>query len=320
MGKRRIRNLISLGYHDILGFDIRKDRLRETTKRYGIKTFSSIQRAFAQEPSLVIISSWPNTHLRYVKLAIKNKIPFFTEVNTDPDDIQQIIKLMRKYKIMGISSMSMKFHPAIKIIKNFIDKKKLGNNYFVNYHSGENLEDWHPWERVQDYYVKSKSIGGGRDQAVFELEWIFWIFGKPKSVMAKVSKLSKIPARIFDTYQMTFTFKKVSMANVLIDVIQRPPNRIFRLVSEKGLIEWNWITGFVRVFDAKTKKWEEFGHGKGYKGFNVEEMYQEEMKNVIQSAKQKKNLVQSFEEELLVAKSVVIAEQSSKTKKTLKIQ
>ena len=37
MGKRRIRNLLKLGYKDIIGFDIRTDRINEVNKKYHIK-------------------------------------------------------------------------------------------------------------------------------------------------------------------------------------------------------------------------------------------------------------------------------------------
>ena len=36
MGKRRIRNLLKLGYDDIIGFDPRDDRRKETRKKYKI--------------------------------------------------------------------------------------------------------------------------------------------------------------------------------------------------------------------------------------------------------------------------------------------
>ena len=319
MGKRRVRNLLSLGYHDILGFDIRKDRLDEAVKKYGIKVFSNFDSVISEKPDMMIISTSPPAHAKYAELAAKNKIPFFTEVNTDPDDIKKIIGFTKKYRVMGVSSMTMRFHPAVKVIKDLIEKKKLGKIYFVNYHSGENLEDWHPWEDVLDYYVGSISTGGGRDQAVFELEWIFWIFGKPTEVMAKTTKLSNTKARIFDTYQMTFELGNAPVANILVDVVQRPPNRILRIVCQNGSIMWDWMGGLVRVYDSRTKKWEESSDGEGYKGFNVEEMYQNEMSAVIRSVKEKKNHVSTFEDELLVAHSVILAEKSSKKKCSFKI-
>ena len=248
MGKRRVRNLKILGQSDVIGFDIRQDRIKEASK-LGIKTFSTIESALKQKPNAVIISTSPDTHLKYVQKVIKLKIPFFTEVNTDPQDIEKIISLAKKTKTLEISSMTMKFHPVTDIIRKYVEKAKLGKALLLNYHSSENLEDWHPWEKVQDYYVGHISTGGGRDQAVFELEWILWLFCKPNEVMAKTEKLSKTKVKIFDMYQMTFSLSKIPIANILVDVIQRPPNRILRIIFEKGLIEWSWIPGLFRIYN-----------------------------------------------------------------------
>jgi len=319
MGKRRVRNLKILGQSDVVGFDIRKDRIKEASK-LGIAVFSTIDSALQTKPDAMIISTSPDTHLKYVKIATKMKIPFFTEVNTEPSHIAEIISLAKRTKTFAVSSMTMRFHPAVELIRKYVDGGKLGKPLLLNYHSGENLEDWHPWEKVQDYYVGNISTGGGRDQAVFEIEWILWLFGKPRDVMARTEKLSKTKAKIFDTYQMTLSLSKIHTANVLVDVIQRPPNRILRIIFENGLIEWSWIPGIIRIYNSATKKWEEHGHGSGYKGFNVEEMYQNEMASFIKSIQQKKNLIHSFDDELVAAKAVVAAEQSSKQKKTISLK
>ena len=319
MGKRRIRNLIALGYKEIFGFDSRKDRCVEAKRKYKIKILSDMKDIPSQKFNAILISTSPDTHLEYAEIAIKNKIPFFTEVNTNPKQIKKIIDLSTKNHVLGISSMTMRFHPTVKKIHKIISNNTLGKIYFLNYHSGENLEDWHPWEKVEEYYVKSKDTGGGRDQAVFELEWIFWLFGKSTKISARTEKLSKTKAKIFDIYNMTLQLGKVPIANVIVDVIQRPPNRILRVVGEKGLLLWDWINGTLRIYTIKDKKWQEFSAGEGYKGFNVEEMYQEEIKNVIDSIKKEKNMVSTFKEEFFVAKTVLLAEKSSKSNKSFKI-
>ena len=43
MGKRRIRCLKALGFNDILGFDSREDRLKDSVEKYGLKGIESIE-------------------------------------------------------------------------------------------------------------------------------------------------------------------------------------------------------------------------------------------------------------------------------------
>ena len=66
MGKRRIRNLQHLGYHDISGFDLREDRCKETAAKYQIPVFSSLEAALDKaKPTAVIISVPPDKQKSY---------------------------------------------------------------------------------------------------------------------------------------------------------------------------------------------------------------------------------------------------------------
>ena len=172
MGKRRIRNLFKNNQNNVIGFDIRKDRNEEVEKLYAIKTFDSIDSAMNQNPDVLIISCPPNKHVEYAKYAIENNIHFFSEVNIDKKDkILDLMKKIRNSKIIGVPSCTMRFHPCVKIVKELIDNSTIGKPLLLTYHSGSNLEDWHPWETINDYYVAKKETGGGRDQIMFELEY-----------------------------------------------------------------------------------------------------------------------------------------------------
>ena len=61
------------------------------------------------------------------------------------------------------------------------------------------MPNWHPWERVQDFYVRSRVSGGGREMVPFELDFLEWLCGHTAAVVAEVGRLSDIPADIDDT-------------------------------------------------------------------------------------------------------------------------
>ena len=70
MGKRRIRNLQHLGFNDIVGFDTRNDRLTESERKYHIVTTKSFDESITNTPDLMIISTPPDHHLKFVKFAL----------------------------------------------------------------------------------------------------------------------------------------------------------------------------------------------------------------------------------------------------------
>ena len=82
MGKRRIRCLQHLGIKLITGLDLRADRREEASAMYGIQTICSIENDDIGKYDAIIVSTPPDKHTEYVKMAIENKKPVFIERDT----------------------------------------------------------------------------------------------------------------------------------------------------------------------------------------------------------------------------------------------
>ncbi len=321
MGKRRIRNLQKHRESHIIGFDIRHDRCDEASKLYEIRTFTEFDEAVKENPDAFIISCPPDKHLTYGHYAADHNIHFFSEVNTDPPEklCDLVNKITKRPSIVAAPSCTMRYHPSVMAVKKLVESRSVGKPLLLTYHSGENLDDWHPWEKITDYYVGKKETGGGRDQIAFELEWIGWMMGQVKSVTALTKKLSNMDADIYDVYDLILEFKNGSIANVLVDVIQRPPDRIFRLVCENGIIQWDWMTHTVRSCNVSENKWEEIPERAGYKGYLVEEMYEDEIKQFLRALKGEAKYPITFENELRILEIVYASEKSSESGRKIEL-
>jgi|SaaInlStandDraft_7_1057024.scaffolds.fasta_scaffold01940_8 predicted dehydrogenase len=326
MGKRRVRNLKEIGIKEIIGYDIREDRRKQAAELYSIKVAESYDEALKESPDTIIISTSPDAHKKYAISAIENKINFFTEVNTmHPNDMKEIIDKMEKNKVIGIPSSNLMFHPSIVKIKNILNEGKIGKILTFNFHSGSFLPDWHPWEKLEDYYVYEKETGGGRDQIMWELSWIFWLLGKPKIVSSFTRKIGPFKANIFDVYNLMIEFKNKVIANVMVDVIQRPPGRMCEIIGENGTVIWDYEERSVKVFSTSTEKWENFPESDDYKGYSIEnkklgfaikdvgvnETYIDEIKNLMDVVLNNKKQEFTFEDEKIILDIMFKAEKSS---------
>ncbi len=321
MGKRRIRNLTVLGYNDIIGFDPRLDRRKESEKKYGIQTFSSIVDAIKKFPNAMIISTPPDLHTKYAKIAIENKIHFFTEVNIASKEILDILKRLSNSKIIGVPSCTMLFHPVIIKLKKLLEKQTIGKVLFIDHHFGHYLPDWHPWEDYRKFYVSKKSTGGAREIVPFELVWIKSIFPKITSVSANVKKISNLDVKIDDIYQIMFEMQSKTLCNLTVDVITQPSIKETKIIGEKGVLICNYSTGEIKI--GKNEKWttQKLKMGKvapGYKGNTGQEsLYEDEMKSFVNSIKKKKKYPHSFKDELEILQILDLIEISSKKGKKL---
>jgi predicted dehydrogenase len=322
MGKRRVRCLQSLGYKDVMGFDLRQDRRGETEQKYGIKTYSDVAIALHEfNPDALIISVPPHIHHEYIKLAIKEKKHFFVEASVVDIDMDKIKKSLRDVNIVAAPSSTMVFHPAIKQIIEIIRSGNLGTISNIIFHSGQYLPDWHTYEKVSDYYVSNPATGGAREIVPFELSWITYVLGFPKSVCGNVRKTITIEGaeKIDDTYNFLFDYEKSLMA-ITIDVVSRNATRRLVINGDQKQLVWDWNQKNIQIYDPKSDKWQilEYQMKSAEAGYNQnigENMYIDELKAFIDAIECKKPFVNTMENDHNVLKLLYAIEESEKTKK-----
>jgi predicted dehydrogenase len=287
MGKRRIRNLFFLGCNNVFGVDIREDRRKEASELYGIKTFSDIDHAFLEEKfDLLIISVPPDIHSFYLKKSIDLSIPAFVEASVLLDDLQEILNLSSAKNILIAPSFTMGFHPAILFIKQIVDSGQIGNISNILYHSGQYLPDWHPYEKVSDYYVSKKETGGAREIVPFELTWICFLFGFPNSVVGMYKKTIEIEGAtaIDDTYNCLMDYSDFFIS-MTVDVVSRRSTRRFVLNGSLGQLIWDWNDQHVQIHyndeRSETFNYEVMSAHNGYHKNITEEIYINEIKSFI---------------------------------------
>ncbi len=252
MGKRRVRNLQHLQAGDIAGFDPRADRREEAASKYGIQTFSDFDEACNTfKPDAVVISTPPDLHVQYAKLALQNGHHYFSEASVVDDGMDELIALSHANpELVAAPSCTLRYHPSIQTIKQLVDDD-FGKPLLLTYHSGQWLPDWHPWEDYRSFYVARRATGACREIVPFELSWLTWIIGPIAMVTGMRDKLSTLDVDIDDAYQVLLKFESGALGHLLVDVIARSPVRYFRLCSERATIEWDATgTKQVRIFRA----------------------------------------------------------------------
>ena len=327
MGKRRIRNLQHLKAGEIIGFDPSKERRKEAEEKHRIETVKTMEEGLKQNPDAFVISTPPDKHMQICLEAAKNKKHFFVEASVIIEkDFKEVIKLSKENNLVAAPSCTMRFHELIKKIKEIVDSKKYGRPLAVFYHMGQYLPDWHPWEDISKFYVGKKQTGAAREMICFELEWINWIFGDIKKLSCFKGKFSSLKVDIDDIYSLNIEYedknKEKTVANILIEVVSRVPYRQFKVMFEKGVLEWDWIKETIRLYDADKKEWSEIKEQAGIKqkGYLAKEnMYIEEMRSFVNAIKGKEKWEYTLEKDLKTLNLLLDAEKSSNEKKYISV-
>lgn len=298
MGKRRIRNLHALGEKDIVGFDIRLDRNKEAQEKYSIRTVEKFADISPNDFDVLIISTSPDAHGDYIRYALKHTKHFFVEHPTNDDGYKEI--LANKDETIKAPSCTFLFNPAIKMMKQVLEEGRIGRILAFQYHMGQYLPDWHPWEDYREVYFSKKATGACREMFCFELIWLNSLIGSDiKEIRGTIAKLSDLDMDADDTVTAAVAYENNVRGTLLIDVLSRKPYRTLRLLGSDGVLEWERFDYQIKVFNSADKKTEVISIPKGNpeKGYvNEEEMYIDEIKTFLDAIKGRAPYPYSFEE------------------------
>ena len=245
-------------------------------------------------------------HILVIADFYENKKPALIEASVILEGLEELNELAKKTNVFIVPSCTLKFHSAIKEIKNIIESDKYGKITNFSYHLGQYLPDWHPWENIKDFYVSKKETGGAREMVAFELTWLADVVGFPKDITGFCGKTIEMGADIDDTYVMSLDFGG-RYGSMTIDVVSRSYVRNLILNLERGQILWRWEDDFFRIFDTETKEWKQHSYEKGEAadGYNkniIEEMYIEEIKTFIDAIERKSKFPNSLDDDIKVLK------------------
>jgi predicted dehydrogenase len=293
MGKRRIRNLKALGVGELAGVDPREDRRAEAATTYAVPTFADAQRALQEfAPDIAVISTSPDMHMDCAFLACERRIPCFIEASVV--DAERVLELHEKTRQGGplvAPSCTMRYFPGPQRVKELVGAGAIGKVVNINYHTGQYLKDWHPWEPIEDYYVSRRATGGCREIVPFELTWLNDIFGEPEPVACLRDRIGDLQADIDDIYHFWLRYPGNATASITVEVLSRPvATRELRVLGTRGLLAFSADDNAVRVASVGTAGWtrHELERGTAQAGYiNPEEPYIAEMLDFLAAVRSK---------------------------------
>jgi predicted dehydrogenase len=317
MGKRRVRNLKALGIESVAGFDPRYDRRQESAEKYGIPVFEDLDAAMhIFGPQVFVISTPPDLHMHYAYYAYGRGISCFIEASVvDAEKIRQLGRQIKNTAIVMAPSCTMRYYFGPRKIKELVSANTIGKVLNINYQTGQYLPDWHPWEKIEEFYVSKRETGGAREIVPFELTWLNDIFGKTEALGCIKTKLTDMPADIDDIYHCLLRYDGNILANVTVEVVSRPKaTREMRILGSEGEIVFSADTNSVRYINTSMEAWKEFKLSAGTienQYINPEEPYIAEMNDFVAAVRAKDQTLypNSLEDDYTVLQTLYALEQ-----------
>ena len=298
MGKRRIRLLkVVLPECKIIGIDSKKERMQEVVKEYQIEGYLSLAEVTSSLDCIFVCTS-PAYHGKIIEEALLRGCHVFTEINLIQDMYKSNMQLAKeKGKVLFLSSTTL-YKSEMQYLTDKIKNERKRSVY--QYHVGQYLPDWHPWDNLKEFFVSDRSTNGCRELLAIELPWIQHTFGKIENVNVVKRKLTDLELDFPDTYLIQVEHEGGNIGSILIDVVSREAVRKLEVVNEDFYIKWDGTPETLFEKENEELKAVSTGmyiHEQGYGNFINEYAYMKEIEEFF-AVIQGKKPIYGFEEDL----------------------
>lgn len=186
------------------------------------------------EIDFILISTPTSEHFTTIKqLSYYNKPlfiekPLFSEINEETD---MLVNEIENRKILTYVACNLRFLESLKELKHQLKGKRINE---VNVYCGSYLPDWRQGVNFRKVYSANKEMGGGvHIDLIHELDYVYWLFGKPSETNSFFSNNSSLEISAYDYANYLWIYEGFS-ASIILNYYRKNSKRIIEVVTDTG--------------------------------------------------------------------------------------
>ena len=278
IGKRHVKNIKEF-FPEIKIIALRHSKFNKNDLfNYGLHDcVLSIKDALNYNPDAAIISNPASEHLKFAKILAQSGIDLLIEkpISNSVAGIEELIELCELNKCILMTAYNLRFLPSLVEFKNQIDSNRVGKLLSIHAEVGQYLPSWRQGSDYRNSVSANKNLGGGvLLELSHEIDYLYWIFGELRWVIAHVSKQSSLDLDVEDSSKILLSFDNDLSASLNMDFFRHDTSRKCYAIGEKGTMLWDGISDEVKLFENGANAWKTIFKSSADKNFT----YSEEIK------------------------------------------
>ena len=302
IGQRHLRNLRALlgKEAEIIGQDPRPnppvltDQLQiepgsSLLEKYNLPIYPDLEQALAQKPEIVFVCNPSSLHVPVAIQAAQAGCHLFIEkpLSNDFNRVDELIDLVESRHLKAVVGYQMRFHPCIKRLHELVLENKVGRILSVRAEVGEYMPGWHTYEDYRQIYAARRDLGGGVILSqIHEFDYLYWLFGLPRSIYTLGGHMSNLEIDVedtADTLMECFLDGRPVPVTLHQDYLQRPLSRFCEVFGEAGKIRMDLKELKVSVIDGQGRQVE----SSSYENFQRNQLFLDELTGFLDSVQGK---------------------------------
>lgn len=306
IGKRHLRNIISLGYHHV-HIVSRSGNLKGEFS--SLQVYKTVEEALSLSLFDAAIICTPTAmHLPALKLLLQHSVEnIYIEkpISHNYDGIREIIK---NYKLSNCNihvGFDLHYDLGLQKVHELIQSKTIGDIISVNAQVGQYLPDWRPNEDYSQGMSAKISTGGGvMLDLVHEFDYLYWLLGEVDIIASFNKNSGSLKIETEDIAEVLLKFKNGIIGTIHLDYLQPKLVRNCLFTGSNGSIFWNLVESKVSWINHQKNE-----QVYSYAGFERNDRFVNIMKDFLSQNQNQQTT--SFEQGLQSLRVVLAAKYSS---------
>ena len=152
----------------------------------------------------------------------------------------KLVDYINSKNIITYIVCNMRFHPAIIFLKKYLNENVCEINE-INIYCGSFLPDWRKEDDYKKSYSANPNLGGGVHlDLIHEIDYIYWLFGKPLNVNSIKRNVSTLDILAHDFASYTLEYPNFC-ANLILNYYRKFAKRNIELVLSNDILNIDLI-------------------------------------------------------------------------------
>ena len=256
IASRHLRNLLELGYRDLIAVSEFSRRSSIEIDGFSIPTSNDFSLLLSEDRSIeVVFLCNPSVfHWSYTLKAVNARKHVYLEkpVAVSVDEITESARLINKSSVTIAVGNQFRFHPQLVEIKEKLKKSELGCIHSVHAIQGEHIADYHPGEDFRLSYATRQELGGGvLLTQIHQIDFLNWLLGPFDHAFAMAPESSALNLGVEENISYLLMGPHKAIVYGHVDYLRRPKQSTLAISGELGSLEWSYYDGTLSWTGAK---------------------------------------------------------------------
>lgn len=221
-------------------------------------TVFQLEDALTTRPEFALITGPASVHVQTGLELAERGIHLLIEkpLSNGPEGVDLLLERCRERHLALMVGYNFRFYKPLQVMRQTLQAGRIGRVLSVRAEVGQYLPEWRPGVDYRRSVSAKSELGGGvLLELSHEIDYVRWLVGEVSEVSARVGHVSDLDIDVEDVADIVLAFQNGAIGSIHLDMIQRTPTRLCRLVGSEGTLVWDGISHQLSWYSAVTRSW-----------------------------------------------------------------